>query len=88
MRDLLKSLAPNYTLISEWYHLGQLLWDYLEVIRIVEQALAERDIYELECRQSQISSLCSRILRWPCKTAKDRFVIFLCHFENLCHYYG
>lgn len=72
LRELLESLVPNATLISEWFYLGQLLWDYLEVNRVVQQALVEQNTYELEGRQAQISSVCARIVRWPCPTVKDR----------------
>lgn len=72
LKDLLESLVPNATVISEWFYSGQLLWDYLEVNRVVQQALAEQNTYELEARQAQISSVCARIVRWPCLTVKDR----------------
>lgn len=72
LKELLQSLVPNCSAISEWFQLGQLLWDYLEVHRVVKQALAEQNVYELERRRNQISSICARIVRWPCKTVKDR----------------
>ncbi|KAK6637009.1 hypothetical protein RUM43_010680 [Polyplax serrata] len=86
LRDLLEPLVPNSAFISEWFYLGQLLWDYLEVNRVVQQALLEQDTYELESRQTQISSVCARIVRWPCPTVKDR----LCQAEiakRMAHIY-
>ncbi|KAK2583571.1 hypothetical protein KPH14_009516 [Odynerus spinipes] len=83
LHSLLKPLIPEEcsSIISNWSHQGQLLWDYIEMTTQIQNLLHSSDScainYKLELLKPRLTSLCSKIDQFPCLTAKHR----LCQAE-------
>ncbi|XP_014603478.1 PREDICTED: nuclear pore complex protein Nup98-Nup96 [Polistes canadensis] len=83
LQALLNPMVPEEcsSLISNWPHRGQLLWDYIEITTQIQNLLNSSDScainYKLELLKPRLTSLCSKIEQFPCLTAKHR----LCQAE-------
>nr|CAD7588877.1 unnamed protein product [Timema genevievae] len=76
LEDLLAALVPaeRSGSIAGWSSTGQLLWDFLQLLKEME-GLSQQGVsygYHLEGLRSKLMSLCPRINMLPCHSAKDR----------------
>nr|CAD7426062.1 unnamed protein product [Timema monikensis] len=86
LEDLLAALVPTERsgTIAGWSSTGQLLWDFLQVLKEMEGLLSQQGVsygYHMEGLRSKLMSLCPRINMLPCHSAKDR----LCQSEIAQH---
>nr|CAD7197115.1 unnamed protein product [Timema douglasi] len=86
LEELLAALVPanRSGTIAGWSSTGQLLWDFLQVLKEMEGLLSQQGVsygYHLEGLRSKLMSLCPRINMLPCHSAKDR----LCQSEIAQH---